>query len=116
MKIWKQKTLYIIGIILNIIGMSFLALFALIYRSVAIVAAKETKNAALVRVLVLVFCLISLAWILPITLMARKAYKQVGTKEEQAHMVLAICTLLFVGLISCVFIYCCNSFFCKCKR
>lgn len=95
-----RKTLYMVGIILNIICMSFLSLFALIYGSVAIVAAKETEHGELVGILILVFFLIPLAWILPMTIMARKAYKQVGTEEEQAHLVLAICTLLFVGLIS----------------
>ncbi|ATZ21861.1 hypothetical protein [Mesoplasma tabanidae] len=89
-----RKTLYLIGIILNIVGMGFLVLIAMIYGLVGIITSPA------VGIILLIVFLVPIAWILPMTLAAHKAYKQVGTEEEQTHIPLSVCTLLFISLVS----------------
>lgn len=49
------------------------------------------------------------------TITAHKVYKQIGTEEKQEHMALAICTLLFVGLISGILFIVATVFFVDAK-
>ncbi|WP_338983176.1 hypothetical protein [Spiroplasma endosymbiont of Othius punctulatus] len=44
--------------------------------------------------------IIPLFWMVPMTIMINNAKKQVGTPNEKPHIALAICSLLFLGLIS----------------
>ncbi|AAT75977.1 unknown transmembrane protein [Mesoplasma florum L1] len=89
-----RKSLYLIGIILNIVYMGFAVLIALIYGLIGI-----TAN-PIVGVVLLVIFLVPLVWTIPMTLAANKAYKQIGTEEEVTHIALSVCTLLFVNLVS----------------
>nr|WP_215216262.1 hypothetical protein [Entomoplasma sp. MP1] len=79
--------------------MGIFAILALLYGLIILISGESGVGIGL-----MIFMLIPLAWMLPMTLRAHKAYKEAGTDEEKNHMALAICTLLFVNLISGIYL------------
>ncbi|ATZ16622.1 hypothetical protein JN01_0157 [Entomoplasma freundtii] len=60
-------------------------------------------NAAFILMIIITVCsgflIIPLAWMIPMTLMVKKARDEVNTPYERSRLGLAICCLLFCGII-----------------
>ncbi|WP_342268661.1 hypothetical protein [Spiroplasma endosymbiont of Aspidapion aeneum] len=55
------------------------------------------------------FFIITMAWMIPMTIATKRAMDEVGKNSEISHLSLGICHIFFMGLVSGILIICAQS-------